>query len=116
MATHERLICNSDEVVEKGMGVRFDMTHMGEREMGFVLRYRGAVHGYINQCAHVPAPLDWKEGEFFDLTRTAIICATHGAQYHPETGYCELGPCKGKSLKKLNIAERDEKVFLIEQI
>jgi nitrite reductase/ring-hydroxylating ferredoxin subunit len=114
MATRERLICNSADVIERGLGARFAMPHLGDRETGFVVRYHGAVYGYINQCAHVPAPLDWKEGDFFDITRTSIICATHGAQYHPATGYCVLGPCKGKSLKKLSVVERDEKIYLIE--
>ena len=113
MATHERLICTSQEVQEKGIGVRFDLPKLGLRETGFVVRYRGEVYGYINQCAHVPAPLDWNEGEFFDLTRTALICATHGAQYEPETGYCILGPCKGKSLRKLDVVERDNHIYLI---
>jgi len=113
MATHERLICASHELVEQGKGISFPVV-AASATTGFVVRYRGIAQGYVNQCAHVPVPLDWQEGDFFDLTRHNLICATHGAQYDPETGLCVLGPCKGKTLKKLHITEHDGNVYLIE--
>ena len=79
---------------------------------GFVVRYNGRPYGYINQCAHVPVELDWQEGDFFDLTRTYVICATHGAHYDPTTGACVMGPCKGKSLQKLEIIEHEGNIYL----
>lgn len=78
------------------------------------MRHNGEVHGYINQCAHVPVPLDWQEGDFFDLTRHYLICSTHGAHYEPASGHCVMGPCKGKSLQKLNVVERDGNIYLVE--
>jgi nitrite reductase/ring-hydroxylating ferredoxin subunit len=110
----ERLICASAALDERGFGVRFPLPELGALETGFVVRYNGIVHGYVNQCAHVPVSLDWQEGDFFDLTRQHLICATHGAQYQPETGYCVLGPCKGSSLMKLYVVERDGYIYLIE--
>ena len=115
MVTRERLICASDVLLEQGKGVCFSLDESGTTT-GFVVRYRGVAQGYINQCAHVPVPLDWQEGDFFDLTKHALICATHGAQYAPETGLCELGPCKGKSLQKLAVSEHGGNVYLIEII
>lgn len=115
MATHERLICASQALLEQGKGICFPLSE-STAVTGFVVRYQGLVHGYVNQCAHVPVPLDWQEGEFFDFTRHRLICATHGAQYEPETGLCELGPCKGKSLQKLNVCEHDGYVYLLETI
>ena len=114
MAERERLICKSAALAERGFGVRFPLPALGEFETGFVVRYNGSVYGYVNQCAHVQVPLDWQEGDFFDLTRHHLICATHGAQYQPETGYCVLGPCKGFSLQKLDVVERDGNIYLIE--
>lgn len=116
MAQHQRLICDSGELLEQGKGVRFTFICDGEERSGFVIRYRGKVHGYLNQCAHVPVELDWQEGDFFDLTKHSLICSTHGAQYHPETGHCFLGPCSGKSLLKLKVIEREGNIFLIEPI
>lgn len=114
MVKRERLICAGSDLPEQGKGVVFPL-EASEQDSGFVIRYNGKVHGYINRCAHVPVPLDWQEGEFFDLTRHHLICATHGAQYEPETGYCVLGPCKGRALQKLEVEERDGQVYFINE-
>jgi len=91
------------------------MPELGERAVGFAVRYNGGVYGYLNQCAHVPVELDWQEGLFFDLSRHYLICSTHGAHYEPDSGYCVMGPCKGKSLHRLNVYEHDGNVYLIEE-
>lgn len=115
MVETERLICASSDLREREVGIGFSLPdeHQSKRS-GFVVRYNGRVHGYVNRCSHVPITLDWQEGDFFDLTRHYLICSSHGAQYQPETGRCVLGPCKGKSLQKLKVIERDGNVFLIE--
>lgn len=115
MVETERLICASEDVQERGTGIGFSLPDEGKSQRsGFVVRYGGVVYGYVNRCAHVPITLDWQEGDFFDLSRHYLICSSHGAQYHPETGRCVLGPCKGRSLQKLKIVERDGQIFLIE--
>lgn len=112
MAETERLICTSDALQEKSRGVRFDLPELGEHVTGFVVRYNGRPYGYVNSCAHVPVELDWQGGEFFDLTRRFLICATHGAHYEPATGFCQSGPCMGRSLQSLVIVERDGHIYL----
>lgn len=114
MAGRERLICDGSELAEGGRGVRFEVERYGRQEAAFVVRYDGVVRAYLNRCAHVPVELDWVEGEFFDLTGLYLICATHGATYLPETGYCIRGPCGGRSLTALNVVEADGKVYLID--
>lgn len=113
MAATERLICSSEALVEQSRGVRFALPERGDRVTGFVVRYNGRPHGYQNSCAHVPVELDWQQGEFFDLTGHYLICATHGAHYDPGTGYCVMGPCKGKSLQRLEVKECDGNIYLI---
>ncbi|MBV8272980.1 MAG: Rieske 2Fe-2S domain-containing protein [Cupriavidus sp.] len=104
-------LCEADALVEGGAGVRFSV-RFGSREIGaFVVRYEGAAHGYLNQCAHVPMELDWQEGQFFDSAGLYLMCATHGATYAPDTGLCVGGPCRGAALAKLRIEERDGAVF-----
>jgi len=115
MAGRERLICAATALEEGGAGVRFDVERLGRRVPAFAVRYDGVVHGYLNQCAHVPVELDWAEGMFFDLSGLYLICATHGATYLPETGRCVRGPCNGGGLKKLAVFERDGSVFISEQ-
>lgn len=112
MADNERLICESDQLTERGQGIRFELPEFGERTTGFVVRFNGKVHGFVNRCAHIPVELDWNEGDFFNISRDSLICSTHGAQYEPTTGYCILGPCKGQNLILLNVVERDSKIFL----
>ena len=107
-----KFVCTSADLLEGGDGVRFDLPELGERVTGFVVRYRGVAQAYVNRCAHVPVELDWNHGNFFDVTGDFIICATHGAHYNPQTGYCVMGPCKGKSLQKIAVREVNNQVMI----
>jgi len=101
-------------LTEGGTGVRFAVEHQGRREPAFVVRYDGAVRGYLNICAHRPLELDSPEGEFFDHSGLYLVCSMHGAAYQPDTGYCVMGPCtKEERLVPLHVEERDGKVYLI---
>ncbi len=113
MADNERIICASADLQEQAHGIRFDLPELGERTTGFVVRFQQRVYAYVNQCAHVPVELDWNEGDFFDLTKQYLICATHGAHYEPDTGYCVMGPCKGKQLKPLAVEERSPHIVIM---
>ncbi len=116
MAGRERLIAASDQIVERGKGVRFTVdADNGDWLPAFAVRYRGAVYAYVNRCAHISLELDWNEGEFFDISGLYLLCATHGAAYHPDSGKCASGPCKGGGLHPLMTAEHDGNIYLIEQ-
>lgn len=114
MADGERLICASAELAEGGRGVRFELDRDGARLPAFVVRFEGQPRAYLNQCGHVPVELDWNAGEFFDASGLYLICATHGALYHPATGACVGGRCAGRGLKPLPVAEHDGHVYLLE--
>ena len=111
MADGERLICPSAELAERGRGVRFEVEYFGEPAPAFVVRFAGAVRGYLNRCAHVAMELDWQEGVFFDSTGSDLLCSTHGAAYDPRSGRCVGGPCNGSPLVKLKVEERDGMVY-----
>lgn len=113
MADAARMICSSDTLAERGKGVRFTLEYQGATRPAFAIRYEGRVYAYLNSCAHVLVELDWLEGEFFDHSKLYLICATHGATYEPDSGYCVLGPCRGKSLVALPVAERGGAVLLV---
>ncbi|THF67154.1 Rieske (2Fe-2S) protein [Pseudothauera nasutitermitis] len=115
MAARERLICASADLADGGGGVRFEVTRWGEARAAFAVRYGGKVHAYLNSCAHVPVELDLLPGHFFDLTGHYLVCAAHGAHYRAGDGFCEMGPCKGRSLRALEIVERDGQVFIVEE-
>ena len=112
---NQRLICASNELIEGGRGLRFTVDRHGVSEPAFVVRFRGRAHAYLNRCGHVPAELDWQQGEFFDDSGLYLICATHGALYAPESGRCLGGRCNGKGLVALSVVEREEQIFLIEE-
>jgi nitrite reductase/ring-hydroxylating ferredoxin subunit len=75
------------------------------------MRHEGAVVGYLNRCAHVPAEMDWQEGEFLDADRRFIVCSIHGASYHPADGRCAGGPCGRGRLLPLTVREEDGEVL-----
>jgi nitrite reductase/ring-hydroxylating ferredoxin subunit len=108
------LVCRSDELLEGKAGIRFPVEiNLGIRRIaatGFVIRFSGTVFGYLNQCAHVAMELDWKPGEFFDADGLYLLCATHGAAYRPEDGYCVSGPCVGQRLQRINVIDRDGQI------
>lgn len=114
MAGRERLICASNELVDGGDGVRFEVAGIRGQESAFAIRHRGHVHAYYNRCGHVPVELDWQHGRFFDMTGLYLICATHGALYDPGSGRCVGGRCNGKGLSVLTVVERDGNVYLVE--
>lgn len=107
----EIAICNGDALHDGGAGVRFPVTAHGGDATGFVIRFRGQVHAYLNRCAHVPIELDWNEGAFFESTGLYLMCATHGAIYLPDSGRCAGGPCRGGALRKISVIERDGQIF-----
>lgn len=112
MAEAARLICPSDEVKEAGKGYRFSISCFGRERPAFVIRFHGKVCGYLNECGHVPAELDWLPGEFFDDSKLYLICSIHGALYAPDSGRCISGRCAGRGLKMLPVFEQDGQIFL----
>ena len=112
MAAGLRLICASQDVAEAGKGFRFVVKRYERETPAFIIRFRGQIHGYLNECGHVPVELDWLPGEFFDDSKLYLICSIHGALYAPESGRCLGGRCQGVGLKPLKIQEIDGQIFL----
>ena len=70
---------------------------------GFVIRYGENFHAYENKCRHWPIPLDFGDGDFFYARFDRIVCKSHGAEYNPETGICEAGPCRDEALTRFSL-------------
>lgn len=113
MAAAERLICAGSALLEGGPGMRFEVVEKGRSTPtpAFVIRWHGQVYGYLNRCGHIPVELDWQHGEFFDSSRQYLICATHGALYHPASGDCLGGRCEGRGLRPWPVVERQGQVY-----
>ena len=99
-------LCNSADLVDAGLAVPFDVVHGGQACRAFAIRWRGGVHAYLNRCAHVAMEMDWQPNRFFDDSGQWLLCSTHGAVYHPGTGACAGGPCRG-GLVRIETSEQD---------
>ena len=107
-------ICRSDVLVNGGHGQRFMVATTRGPLPAFVVRYQGKAHAFLNRCAYKTVELDWNEGEFFSAGGDSLICATHGAQYHPASGACVSGPCNGNGLVVLEIEESEYAIRLVD--
>ena len=96
-------LCRVDEIKEPGSRV-FRLGSGSEMRAVFVVRHGGRVVAYENSCPHTGSPLDWRPGGFLDIEKRHILCATHGALFRIEDGYCLAGPCAGQGLKPVAIA------------
>jgi nitrite reductase/ring-hydroxylating ferredoxin subunit len=113
MDTQRGLICASEALAEGGKGARFSINWGTKALPAFAVRFDGRVHAYLNCCPHQGTELDWMEGEFFDDTRSYLLCATHGAAFMPASGNCIAGPCKGQMLLRVNVEEQDGEIYWI---
>jgi len=93
------LLCASENLLEAGAAVPFEVSYAGQPCRAFAVRYQGQAHAYLNRCSHVPMEMDYQPNQFFDFSKTWLICATHGALYDPRTGRCRMGPCRGGLIK-----------------
>jgi nitrite reductase/ring-hydroxylating ferredoxin subunit len=114
VATALRLICSSEQIANGGVGFCFSVRRYAQDVPAFAIRFKGQVFGYLNECGHVPARLDWMPGEFFDQSKVYLICSIHGALYAPDSGRCLGGRCQGKGLKPLKLFEIERQIFLEE--
>jgi nitrite reductase/ring-hydroxylating ferredoxin subunit len=85
------------------------------REAVLVRDLSGAPRAYLNECKHLPVPLDAGSREFFDWGKTALLCGTHGALYDLSTGYCYDGPCIGTVLDALEVREEEGWLVVLDE-
>ncbi|MBE9558143.1 MAG: Rieske (2Fe-2S) protein [Proteobacteria bacterium] len=104
-----RVLCQLEDITD-GEGRGFEMDGGGDDI--FVVRRGERAHGYVNVCPHAASPLDWVENQFMNIDKSHIMCATHGAEFRIEDGFCVQGPCRGKSLAPVAVTVRDGHVVL----
>jgi nitrite reductase/ring-hydroxylating ferredoxin subunit len=99
-------LCNAQDLVDGGLAVSFDVVYGGQTCRAFAIRFKGQVQAYLNRCTHVAMEMDWQPNRFFDDSGRWLLCGTHGAAYHPDTGACAGGPCRG-TLVRIELSEKD---------
>jgi nitrite reductase/ring-hydroxylating ferredoxin subunit len=94
--------------LENGETTRFPFQRGKLPEEGFVLRYGGELYAFANSCPHWSVDLDYGMGDFYDVSLDRIVCKNHGALFHPQSGFCEWGPCAGHSLERFELVLQGE--------
>ncbi|ANY15866.1 Rieske (2Fe-2S) protein [Bordetella pseudohinzii] len=103
-------VCDAQSLVDGGLGVKLPVTDGAGRGTVFFVRYQGKVYGYLNRCTHIGVEMDW-ENSFFTRAGDLLMCARHGATFHPDTGVCVGGAARNSRLTALQVEERDGAVY-----
>ncbi len=103
-------LCTLAEI--PGGGARkFEFRGGEQRFEMFIYRDGTQIVAYENSCPHTGLPLDYRPDKFLNYEKTHLHCANHGALFRIEDGYCTDGPCKGQSLRAVDVYIKDETVF-----
>ena len=94
-------LCRIENVAE-GAAIECEDPREDDGSTLIVLRTGGEIRAYLNNCPHTGRPLNWAPGRFL-YSHGQLVCAAHGAAFRPEDGYCIGGPCRGESLRKVEI-------------
>lgn len=104
-------LCRTDEIADPGSR-GFSLQLAGETLELLVVKREGQAYAYRNRCPHTGVNLEWRADQFLDLTESYIQCATHGALFRVDDGFCLRGPCAGQSLQSLTLHERDGWLYI----
>ena len=111
MAEREIEVGRLDEIDDPGCR-EFSIGEGDWPYKGFVVRQGDEAFAYQNFCVHAGHPLNWKPDSFLTKDKDAIICASHGAMYRIDSGECFAGPCRGKSLRTVQLEIRDGVIYV----
>jgi nitrite reductase/ring-hydroxylating ferredoxin subunit len=72
-----------------------------------------AVYACRNHCPHTGINLEWQPDRFFDPGGGFLQCATHGALFRPEDGFCVRGPCAGDRLEAVPVRVEHGQILVV---
>lgn len=104
-------LCTLSELENPGT-LECDAIIAGRKTPLFVVRRDNVIRAYLNFCPHTGVTLNWRPNDFLTVDRDYIQCATHGALFQLEDGYCVWGPCARQSLTSLPVQIEDNDVIL----
>jgi nitrite reductase/ring-hydroxylating ferredoxin subunit len=104
-------VCRLDQLADPG--AREFFTGDGDWPFrGLVVQRRGAIFAYANVCPHRGHPLNLVEHDFLLPDGSLLRCASHGALFVPESGFCLAGPCASENLSVLECRVSDGVVMV----
>ena len=77
----------------------------------FIVHHQQRYFAYLNRCPHTGVNLNWLPDQFFDIEHEFIQCATHGALFKVDNGYCVRGPCAGAALQPVCIVIQGDTIY-----
>jgi nitrite reductase/ring-hydroxylating ferredoxin subunit len=98
--------------LDEGTSCTFQISVQGRSREGFVIRHRGQLLSFVNECPHWAVELDLGDGNFYDPELDRIYCKNHGALFVLPGGECETGPCLGRQLTRLSLREEGSDVWV----
>ncbi len=84
------------------------------RRQAIVVRTSDGIRAFLNECRHLPVPLDALRGEVLDPTGRWLMCRTHGALFRLRDGLCVEGPCEGLPLHPVPIFQDGDSVLILD--
>ena len=104
-------LCSVDDL-DDGTGRAFRCGE-GTTAPGVIVVRRGyRLWAYVNNCPHNHIPLDALHPRFVTHDGEWIVCSTHEAVFRFEDGYCEDGPCRGRSLEAVAVTVIDGRIHV----
>jgi nitrite reductase/ring-hydroxylating ferredoxin subunit len=94
---------------------RFFVHYRGDRREAILVRCQGRVHGYLNECAHMPKPLDGEDSHVFDESGRYVQCSMHGICFDPCSGEPVNELCGGRKLTVLQVREEEGWIYLVDK-
>jgi nitrite reductase/ring-hydroxylating ferredoxin subunit len=94
---------NGKEIVQK--------TADGPRYL-MLFRHSDHVHGYHNVCPHQGRNLNFAPDRFLFDPDGKLVCPHHGALFDVASGECLQGPCRGASLRAIDVFVDGDNVCL----
>ncbi len=100
------------DTLEDGSCVEVEARVDGEAESVVLHRDGDAVRAWLNLCPHAGRRLDWAPGRFLRSKAGDLVCAAHGASFSLADGQCIAGPCRGESLRAVEVSVVDGEIVL----
>jgi nitrite reductase/ring-hydroxylating ferredoxin subunit len=108
------MVCRSPELADLQHRV-VSVLFKGRPHTAIVLRHRGRIYAYLNQCVHMVRRLDCMEDAIFDPRNEHLRCSMHGIAYDPATGESLSVLCAGERLEALRCTEIDQRVYIADK-
>jgi nitrite reductase/ring-hydroxylating ferredoxin subunit len=100
------------DAIEDGGFAAVEAVLAGDAESLILHRRGDTVRAWLNVCPHAGRRLDWAPGKFLVSKEGLLVCAAHGASFELDRGECVAGPCRGASLRAVEVAIGDGQVYL----